>query len=240
MTTGRIAFVGDVHLDRDLDQVHAFTAFLEQLGGHCSAVVLMGDLFDLWIGDDACQREHHRLVTAALQRLRDRGLEVHYVEGNRDYRIGRVAGEPFDAVHEEAAVFRRAGRTLTAVHGDLANRRDRRYRMWRAGSRSALFWGLFRLLPASRRARVAEGLERRMRSTNRAYKAHVSEGVIREYAESFVDDASDGVVMGHFHVERRLPLDRAEVFVLPEWKAGRRHLEWDGTGAPEYVDSGGI
>ena len=47
---GDLVFVGDVHLDRDDRQLQPFLAFLERLGRTSRQIVLMGDLFNLWIG----------------------------------------------------------------------------------------------------------------------------------------------------------------------------------------------
>ena len=60
-----------------------------------------------------------------------------------------------------------------------------------------------------------------MRRSNARFKAVFPEDVVRCYAAGFLARGHDAVVLGHFHVERQLD---GRVFVLPEWKASRRHL----------------
>ena len=84
---GELLFIGDVHLDRDDADLEAFLGFLDGTARSASTVVLMGDLFNLWIGDRALEQPHQRAVIDALASLRSRGVAVRYVEGNRDYRV---------------------------------------------------------------------------------------------------------------------------------------------------------
>ncbi len=237
MNRPRIAFIGDAHLDTGLPELPEFIALLASLGDRCGTVVLMGDLFDLWIGDSACQGEHHRQVVEALVSLRSRGVRTCYIEGNRDYRIESVAAEAFDDIYTAGAQFKAEGRRVFTIHGDGINRSDLAYRCWRRLSRSAIVWWLFGLIPASRRSRVANGLERRMRSTNQAHRNQLPEERIQDWAESSMIEGVDAVVLGHFHVERHWKTRSGEVWLLPEWKCSHRHLELNETGQLEMVSS---
>lgn len=229
MPPGRDAvFVGDVHLDRADRDVAAFTDYLRGLAGTAGRIVLIGDLFNLWIGDAALEQDHHREVIACLRSLRRDGVEVHYLEGNRDYRIARAhAGEAFDAVDDHGLREDWGGRRIWAAHGDLVNGRDLQYRAWRKVSRSAPAWWLFSAIPRARRFAIAESMERRMRDTNLGMKRAFPETLVRAYAAPRFASGVDAVVLGHFHAEHEIPADpdgRGRIFVLPEWKGARRHL----------------
>lgn len=217
-----LVFVGDVHLDRDDAVLDEFLAYLGGLAARAGRIVLMGDLFNLWIGSPELEQDHHRAVIATLRRIRAGGTEIHYLEGNRDYRIARThLGSAFDAVSDEGLDESWGGRRIWAAHGDLVNRRDLQYRAWRRLSRSQAAWLLFSAIPRSRRFAIAESLERTMRATNVAMKREFPEARMRAYAARHLASPGAAVVLGHFHVERDL---QAEVFVLPEWKGSRRHL----------------
>jgi UDP-2,3-diacylglucosamine hydrolase len=231
-------FVGDVHLDRDDPDLGAFVAYLEGLGRTASRVVLMGDLFNLWIGDAGLEQEHHRTIVRCLRDLRKDGVEVHYLEGNRDYRIARAhAGGAFDTVHAEGLREDWGGRRIWASHGDLVNRHDVQYRSWRRLSRSAPMGWLLSMVPERRRFALAESLERRMRGTNLSMKRAFPEALVREFAAPFLADGADAVVLGHFHAEHELsagPGGTQRIFVLPEWKGTRRHLRVSAAGGMAF------
>ncbi len=240
--SGDLVFVGDVHLGQDDPWLPSFLEFLDRLGRTSRRIVFMGDLFDLWIGRPELEQPHQTAVVARLAELRRRGVVVRYLEGNRDFHIGRCyAGSAFDDATDQGILEEFGGRRVVAIHGDLANRRDRRYRRWRRVSRSGPAWLLFNLLPRRRRLRLACGLERRLRRSNAEYKGAFPEAEVRAYAATLLGSRDDALVLGHFHVERDLapaPTGaRGRVLVLPEWKASRRHLRIDPAGDMAFVDS---
>ena len=237
-----LVFIGDVHLDRDDPALEDFLRFLRSLGATASRVVLLGDLFNVWIGGAAMEQPHQTAVVRELAELRRRGVRVGYLEGNRDYRIGRhYTGTALDEASDSHLVERHAGKSVYTTHGDLVNVRDRQYRAWRAFSRSAPVWALFELLPVPRRLALVERLEHRMRGTNLAQKRALPEELLREFAAARVREGHDAVVVGHFHVEREMPIAAAgavgRLFVLPEWRASRRHLVLKDSGEIGFVDS---
>jgi UDP-2,3-diacylglucosamine hydrolase len=238
MERSRVAYIGDVHLDLGDPALEPFTRMLLDLSETCDALVLMGDLFNLWVGQPQMQLAHQHEVAKTLRTIRRRGVTVHYIEGNRDYRIASAfQGDLFDTAGDDGLELRVGARSVFAIHGDLVNRSDRRYRAWRRFSRSGPFWGCFNLLPASLRLRVAGKLETWMRSTNLAFKAAFPDAMVEEYASGFVSRGYDAIVLGHFHTEKHWDLaGGGSVYVLPEWKGSRRHLVADAEGV-RFVDS---
>ena len=167
--------------------------------------------------------------------MRERGVRVSYVEGNRDFHIKPVyEGPVFDLVTSGSVVEEFGGRSVLAVHGDLANARDTQYRAWRRFSRSRPFWWIFSLVPRGRRFALAESLENRMRATNLQQKQSFPEDEVRAYAAPFLGAGHDAVVLGHFHLEEDLaalpPSPPGRICVLPFWKDDRRYLRLDRRG----------
>jgi UDP-2,3-diacylglucosamine hydrolase len=238
----RLVFIGDVHLERDDPALDAFLSFLETLGETSRRIVLMGDLFNLWIGRRSLEQPHQTAVANKLAALRRRGLRVGYLEGNRDYHVAAgYVGHALDESSLQGIVEDYGGHRIYAVHGDLVNVADRQYRAWRRLSRTGFLWRLFNLLPRRSRLRLAEGLEARMRGTNLQFKQEFPEATVRGYARELFRSGHDILVLGHFHVERDLstspPDPPGRIFVLPEWKGSRRHLEVRPDGAVGFVDS---
>ncbi len=77
---GELVFVGDVHLDRDDEHLDSFLAFLDSLRDSASRVVLMGDLFNLWIGQRDLEQPHQTAVIERLESLRRAGIVVRYLD----------------------------------------------------------------------------------------------------------------------------------------------------------------
>lgn len=239
---GDLVFIGDVHLGAAGAHLEAFLALLDALSRTAGRVVLAGDLFDLWIGRRDMEMPHQHAVLERLAALRREGVVVRYLEGNRDYRLGPAyAGWALDDATDSGLVERFGGHSVFAIHGDLANAEDRRYRLWRRASRSPLAWAGFHALPLRTRTRLAASIEGRLRRSNAVFKAAFPEAIVRGYAAPFLGAGHDIVVLGHFHVEKDLqavpPSPPGRIFVLPEWTGSRRHLRITAGGEAGFVDS---
>ncbi len=117
---GDLVFVGDVHLDREDASLPAFLRFLDALEPTTRRLVLVGDLFNLWLGQRSLEQPHQTAVVSKLAQLRERGVSVVYLEGNRDYRIaGGYRGSALDEVSDRGFVERVAGRRVFAIHGTV-------------------------------------------------------------------------------------------------------------------------
>ena len=216
-----------------------FVAFLASAPAKFERLVLVGDIFDLWIARPHLHEAHHLEVLAALQRARQQGLKVDYAVGNRDYAVETLPGRPFDRVAVETLHEPGPNPAWLAEHGDLVNDEDQQYRAWRSLSRSPPVLGGFLALPRGIALPVSQWLERRMRTTNLAYKRRFpTEHVERRAARLLGETRARFLVLGHFHQELRQLVTGGEAVVLPDWKRTRRHLEWDPqTGLMTFVES---
>ena len=109
-----VAVVADAHLGGPGGPAEPLVAQLVELPQQgCDRLVLLGDLFQVWVGSDKYETDDVRAVQAALINLRNQGVQLDYVEGNRDFFIGEGPyGSLFDTVSTEVS-FEISGRTLS-------------------------------------------------------------------------------------------------------------------------------
>jgi len=234
-----ILLLGDAHLRDGDPEVEAFVEFLETLPPGTKGLYLLGDLFDLWIGNPPLTGPSHRRVVEALREVRKRGVRIAYVEGNRDYHLrSSYRGDPFDQLAEKTLDISFGGRRLLLAHGDCVNRKDLPYRLWRRASKGPILPALLHLLPARRAAKLAARLERSMARTNARHRASFPEEECRDYALKGRRAGFDTLVLGHFHQELERSYlareGRVEVFVLPAWRDGRRYLKIGAEGTARF------
>jgi len=226
-----VAVIADCHLGGPGGGSGPLVAQLEAIeSGRCERLVLLGDVFQVWVGAPQYETAHVRAVTAALERLAGRGVPVDYVEGNRDFFIRGGAYERlFDRVGGEVD-FTAGGRRYLVVHGDGLDPSDRKYRFWRWLSKNRFSRTIALTLPARWTRRAILRTERGLARTNFKHKIAVPEEVIRDYGRRRLAAGYDRLLLGHYHEERRWTVAGGEVLLLEAWFHARR-VYWFGEGA---------
>ena len=105
------ALLADAHLAGPGGPAGPLVEQLRALPGQgCRHLVLMGDLFQSWVGFESFETADIAAVVAALRDLRAQGVEIDYVEGNRDFFLaGSPYADAFDRVVLETAFDGRRG-----------------------------------------------------------------------------------------------------------------------------------
>ena len=224
----RIALLADSHLSGPGGPAGPLVEQLAALPAQgCGRLVLMGDVFQTWIGNPHFETEDVRAVVAALRDLRRRGVRIEYVEGNRDFFLkDSIYADAFDAVVLETS-FTVEGVRYLAVHGDGLNDRDRQYLFWRWLSKSRPVRFLVFHIPRRLAHWLVQSTERRLSRTNFKHRAAVPEEAIRRYAERRLAEGHDVLLLGHFHEARTWTVEGGEVRLMDAWFRSRQ-VEWVG------------
>ncbi len=225
----RAAFVSDVHLsERHLSRVASFVAFMGTID--VDVVVLMGDVFDAWVGDEQADAAPYRDVVASLEKAVGRGCRVVVLRGNRDF-LFRSFLQRLEGVVDgrDAVTFDVDGRKVLVTHGDMVCRWDSRYAAWRRLCESGLVGRLSGLLPYDV-GRLLARWARRGSDIERGYKMPCSIDTFMNALCSVYRDV-DVVIAGHIHLPgyRRVCLggDVKELYVVGGWEEGARYLLLD-------------
>jgi UDP-2,3-diacylglucosamine hydrolase len=232
--TAPVVVAGDVHLSPLHPEVAGrFLAFLEGLHGRCATLVLLGDVFDYWVGRRQARDPFERAVIAALAALGAAGTRLAFQGGNRDYAFDGADGLEAE-LWPDVVRTSWGERRVLLTHGDLLCSGDVRYQRMRGLLRSAPARGALRGLPYGAARWIARGLrDLSERETRR--KAYASMGLDYGIARAWLEAAAaDLLVAGHVHtgVHHRLPGDpRRDVLVLKDWESGGGVVVWDGRGA---------
>lgn len=221
-----IAVIADAHLGGPGGAADAFVAQLGELPAEgCRRLILLGDIFHVWVGSRKFETPEVRHVVPALRRLREQGVRLDYIEGNRDFFLaGSPYAELFDHIGTELA-FEHGGVRYLAVHGDGLNDRDRQYLFWRWLSKSALVRAMILSLPSVLAQRMVHGTERRLAKTNFKHKTRIPEEAILSFASRRLGTEHDVLFLGHFHEPRTWNVDSGQVRLLDAW-FNRHHIEW--------------
>jgi UDP-2,3-diacylglucosamine hydrolase len=239
LPTGTVV-VGDLHLDPLCEaDCSRLVDWLAELEAPC--LVIVGDLFDAWVGPAHESSPGARRVLAALSLLTAEGTSVVLLHGNRDFLMGesleratgaRVAPEGLEGVLED-------GTRVALIHGDELCTRDRSYQRLRSVLRSALVRSLAPRVPLA----VAGAIARRLRSASVqavAYKPRAEKEMQEEACRLAARERSAAVVVcGHAHRARDEQLsDGPRWVVLDAFGGDRDCLRVLPAGGLELVPSG--
>lgn len=215
--------LSDLHLPpRPSPLREAFRRFLDGPAREASAVYLLGDVFEYWVGDDV-GLQTYAAEAAALSGLVAAGTPVWFMHGNRDFLVGEAFGRRTGVwLLPDPVVVELGGQPTLLSHGDLFCTGDRAYQRWRRFSRNRLAQRLFLALPKQRRKRIAGGL----RGESDIAKHDKPDAILDVSPEAL--EAAFGrygvqrLIHGHTH---RPALHRLELggrirerIVLPDWR----------------------
>lgn len=226
----RVAVIADSHLSGPGGPAGPLLQQLAELPGQgCDRLVLLGDIFQAWIGSPRFETPDIAAVVEALRGLRRQGLRIDYIEGNRDFYLkDSPYADAFDHVGTEVA-FETGGTRYLVVHGDGLNDRDWQYRFWRRLSKSAPVRLAVTHIPHALAHRLVHSTEQRLSQTNFKHKVRIPEEAICRYAERRLAEGHDVLLLGHFHEPRVWQVAGGEVRLLEAWFTSRR-VEWLGGG----------
>jgi UDP-2,3-diacylglucosamine pyrophosphatase LpxH len=232
----QIFVIGDSHIGLSDGSEQNVNAWLDRLARYePAALYLNGDLFHYLIAHPKFRTSSVEKVMAKFRELRDRGIRIHYVEGNRDFFLeGSFVEESVTDVSTEYAVPAGTNRYLI-VHGDMINDKDWPYRFWRRLSKNSASKLGVSLIPQKNARALVDRVESRLARSNFKHKSRVPVELIQQYAARRGREGFTHTVFGHFHQKLVLP-GRTTAAVLPAWyESGEAMMISPQTGEFQFV-----
>ncbi|MDP1900412.1 MAG: UDP-2,3-diacylglucosamine diphosphatase [Rubrivivax sp.] len=212
-----IDFISDLHLCEAMPRTfEAWAAHLRDTPA--DAVFMLGDLFEIWVGDDMRTRAFESRCVEVLAEASKR-RHLAFMAGNRDFLLGRamrhesgLAGLP------DPTVLDAWGQRVLLSHGDALCLADAPYQAFRQEVRSEPWQAAFQARPLSDRLGIATDL-RRASETQRRFDGDASVDVDAAEAVRWMH-AAGAAMMVHGHTHR--PGSQAlapgfERHVLSDW-----------------------
>ncbi len=164
-----VDFVSDLHLHPEEPATwRAFQGHLQHT--HAQALFILGDLFEVWVGDDVLQAPSAVLERECVQALAHTAqrLALYWIPGNRDFLTGPafVQAAGVQALQDPCTLVLQ-DETCLLSHGDALCVQDRDYQNFRAMVRSRAWQTDFLSQPLSSRLAQAQA----MRVQSQAHQA---------------------------------------------------------------------
>jgi UDP-2,3-diacylglucosamine hydrolase len=154
-----VDFISDLHLQASGPKT--FAAWREYLlHTDADAVFILGDLFEVWVGDDAASipSSFEQQCVDVLRTCAAR-LPLYLIHGNRDFLMGpTMASKAHCTLLEDPSVLDFGGRRWLLSHADALCLDDTAYMAFRATVRSATWQTEFLAKPLGERIDIARNI----------------------------------------------------------------------------------
>ena len=230
-----VLLVSDVHLSGARPMmVDAFLRFLGEEARGASALYILGDLFDLWVGDDDPDPVNIR-VMEALAELARSGVTVRVMHGNRDFLFGHDGARRARVeLIDDPTVIDLFGTPTLLMHGDTLCTDDTEYLRQRARYRQPWVLSAFLALPRVLRVAIGRHFRRKSERSKRVTAPTIMDVNDGAVADILRRTGCARLIHGHTHRPARHEIvvdGRAcERFVLADWYARGSYLRADPAG----------
>ncbi|MBX4180921.1 UDP-2,3-diacylglucosamine diphosphatase [Sodalis sp. CWE] len=177
-----IFFVADVHLlVRESIVTANFLSFLKTRVTNAEALYILGDLFEIWTGDDDLNSLHYK-IAIALKTLTQQGTHCYFLHGNRDFLLGKryaaICG--MELLPSEQQIIQLDKTKIVILHGDTLCTNDKIYQYFRHLARCLFLQRLFLFLPKKIRLYIVNKVcthssRKKINKTNQTLNVNIQE-----------------------------------------------------------------
>ena len=222
-----ILLISDLHLHEERpDITGAFLAFLQQHAKRAQSLYILGDFFEVWLGDDAIT-PFQRSIADALSDVAATGTQIYLMHGNRDFLIGQAFCKLADCeLIKDPCVVQLAGEEVLLMHGDSLCTSDRSYIRMRRVLRNPLITFILRNLPLRARQRLAGDLRQKSKSSTRMKASDITDVNPEEVKRVMAQHKVRTLIHGHTHRPAVHNIDEhRQRIVLGDWDTQAWYIE---------------
>ncbi len=227
-----VHFISDLHLVSAKPHLtKLFHHYMQNIAPKSNKLFILGDLFEVWLGDDAQDEMSQQIVTALLNYSQNHG-QLHVGHGNRDFLLGKTFAEQTGAtLIEEPHHFEFNGKKISLIHGDSLCTDDKPYQQLRAMVRDPNWQNEFLSQTIEQRIAFAKQVQAQSANDKSEKSAEIMD-VNQQAVESFFNQWNcDILIHGHTHrpKEHTHPINGVDKtrIVLSDWDKQGHYLQLD-------------
>ena len=193
-------FIADLHLSADRDDINqCLFSFLQNQATQAGALYVLGDLFEVWIGDDDLNA-FTLSIANAFKQLSETGIPVYFIHGNRDFLIRKkFANLAGLTLLPEQKIVNLYGIPTLIMHGDELCTKDIEYQKFRKKARSWWWPRIMLCLPLS----IRRSLAQKGRDKSKLKQSKLTNDIMDvsqdEVISSMAKNSVNRLVHGHTH-----------------------------------------
>ncbi|MDF1764648.1 MAG: UDP-2,3-diacylglucosamine diphosphatase [Oleibacter sp.] len=196
-------FISDLHLQAShpkmIEGFLALVSRLKQPESDAEALYILGDFFEIWIGDDY-EDAIVKHIKQSLSALSDSGVAVFFMHGNRDFLMGnRFAEECGGKLIDEGTVLTNGAQQVLLAHGDHLCTRDVEYMKLRQMIRNPEWQAGFLAKSIPERIEFAQHVRGESKGENSMKSNDIMDVTPEEVDKAMTAANVDLLIHGHTH-----------------------------------------
>ena len=193
-------FISDLHLSAERENItKLFIAFLKERASHADALYILGDLFEVWPGDDIIQPDYQESISA-MKQLADSGVAVFVMHGNRDFLMAEhfceISGS---TLIDDPSIIDLYGTPTLLMHGDTLCTDDSDYQKFRAMVRDPRWQQDFLSKSAEERLAIAEKYREISKTAMADKKMEIMDANQQTVESVMLEQNIQQLIHGHTH-----------------------------------------
>jgi UDP-2,3-diacylglucosamine hydrolase len=235
-----LLFISDLHLDPNRYRLtEALLKFLDNEINRESYLFILGDLFDVWLGDDLSLSLHQEVIDA-FAKLTCLGSQIHFISGNRDFLIGKEFSHATGIkILPEFYILEHQSKKILLLHGDALSTRDTDYQNFRRTVRDSGLKKSFLSKSRSERAFISQKYRDNSRSSTAEKPLDIMDVSEKEVLKSMHHYFCDMMIHGHTHLPDIHSYKTNRGFlkrvVLGDWHDHYYYLKWSLENSWEFI-----
>lgn len=214
-----IDFISDLHLQvSEPATAKAWFDYMASTDSHSAdAIFILGDWFEVWVGDD--DEDPFAALCAAVMRQRSKRSDLFIMHGNRDFLMGHDLAERCNTtLLDDPCRLDFNGTSYLLTHGDALCTDDAPYMRFRELVRAPEWQTEFLAKPLVERKNIARQIRAQSQAQHGsgASYADVNEALALEWLNTH---GCDVMIHGHTHKPASHKLGSGERHVLSDWDA---------------------
>ncbi|MDO9322561.1 MAG: UDP-2,3-diacylglucosamine diphosphatase [Pseudomonas sp.] len=230
-----ILLISDLHLEEQRPDIsRAFLQFLQQRARGAEALYILGDFFEVWVGDDDMSPYQHS-IAAALRQLSDSGTAIYLMHGNRDFMLGQAFCQQAGCtLLRDPSLVNLSGERVLLMHGDSLCTSDIGYMRMRKLLRNPLSLWILHHLSLTKRRQLARKLRNESQVHTKQKATSITDVTLAEIPRIMAKYGVRTLIHGHTHRPNTHPLEvngqTAQRIVLGDWDRQGWALQVDENG----------
>jgi UDP-2,3-diacylglucosamine hydrolase len=220
-------FISDCHLDGSrLDILESLTGFLNERASSAQSLYILGDLFEVWLGDDDPAVGVRDIITR-LKKL-SLNTSIFFLAGNRDFLVDdKLAEQAGFKILTEPVSLSLGGRHVLLLHGDVLCTDDEDYQAFRLRVRDPAWQSGFLQNPLAERQQIAAGLRADSKAAMYDKPIEIMDVNIQTVDSFFEQHGAEIIIHGHTHRPAVHHHGKSNIrYVLGDWNPQPSYLSW--------------